>query len=592
MGTEKDHCLAAEALVWEQKNRCQERPMVSFQFELVKTILLLFTVSWMRNIYLFAFEMMKHAILAVTKDLLEWKNVIAKTTFRLRHSISFAAALITIVLQNWIRRWDIFQVGMVCKEFCWREFCLFTRELFAAIPTYPCVFDSTLGYPGEGWRTQRSRRKKRRQKRKEWSKKFANLTMATWNTRSMTSERFEYCKSLGYDILAVTELWRTQDKFTTRTNEFIVSATVRNAQGDLVNSNDGAAGVGILLSKRAQCKVKAKGNNNSERICWVRIEGPVCNLFVVAVYVPHSSRVSPSQTDTMQELDEVCKQAKQGDCIVVLGDFNAQLPGGIEGHTGAHVCAQGESESATEVLNFMKQHDLSAMNTKFRKRNRSPATYLRIVSSGTADVNDQHVGREVKETWKGKEYYGKVLENHINVQGGRRWKAKFEDGYVKSYSEQELLDAMVIEKKKTEGRQLDYILVSNRWSTSVQDAGVRWGPSEHRNIAGRADHALVYCRWTWKLQTRRAEPTKDYSALNPNTTAGKALINKFDNEIKDKLRELPKGETPGQQYKNLCAAIAHASHANNIARQEKGDVQNKRGVRPNESTIRKADKYG
>ena len=47
-------------------------------------------------------------------------------------------------------------------------------------------FDSTLGYPGEGWQ---------------------KLLIATWNTRSLTYERFDYCNSLQYDILAIAELW-------------------------------------------------------------------------------------------------------------------------------------------------------------------------------------------------------------------------------------------------------------------------------------------------------------------------------------------------------------------------------------------------
>ena len=47
-------------------------------------------------------------------------------------------------------------------------------------------FDSTLGFPGEGWGT---------------------LKMATWNTRSLTYERFKYYENLGYDVLAITELW-------------------------------------------------------------------------------------------------------------------------------------------------------------------------------------------------------------------------------------------------------------------------------------------------------------------------------------------------------------------------------------------------
>ena len=67
-------------------------------------------------------------------------------------------------------------------------------------------FDATLGYPGEGWSTS-----------------FPNLRMATWNSRSMTQERFAYCKSLKYDVLALTELWRTQQKYQNSSKAFIAS---------------------------------------------------------------------------------------------------------------------------------------------------------------------------------------------------------------------------------------------------------------------------------------------------------------------------------------------------------------------------------
>ena len=186
--------------------------------------------------------------------------------------------------------------------------------------------------------------------------------------------------------------------------------------------------------------------------------------------------------------------------MIVLGDFNAQLPGGMQGLTGTHVCASEESTSATKVLNFMWQHDLCAINTKFRKPRTSPTTFLRVVTSGQADVNDQYIGREVKAEWQGQDQIGEVVECLGTAQGGRHFKVKFEDGYVKTYSEEGLEDAMIVQRRETEGRQLDYILVGNRWSSSVQDAGVRWGPSEHRNVKGRADHALVYCKWTWRLE--------------------------------------------------------------------------------------------
>ena len=64
----------------------------------------------------------------------------------------------------------------------------------------------------------------------------------------MTIERFDYCKRMGYDVLPVTELWRTQEKFTSRSYEFTTSATVTDKNGNLANDRDPAAGVGILLS--------------------------------------------------------------------------------------------------------------------------------------------------------------------------------------------------------------------------------------------------------------------------------------------------------------------------------------------------------
>lgn len=49
---------------------------------------------------------------------------------------------------------------------------------------------------------------------------------------------------------------------------------------------DKAAGVGILLSKRAHKKIHSFGSEG-ERVCWVRLKGPTCDLFIVAVYMPH-----------------------------------------------------------------------------------------------------------------------------------------------------------------------------------------------------------------------------------------------------------------------------------------------------------------
>ena len=48
-------------------------------------------------------------------------------------------------------------------------------------------------------------------------------------------------------------------------------------------STDPAAGVSILLPRRAVTNVLGRGHV-STRIVWVRLAGPMCNLFIAVVY--------------------------------------------------------------------------------------------------------------------------------------------------------------------------------------------------------------------------------------------------------------------------------------------------------------------
>ena len=138
---------------------------------------------------------------------------------------------------------------------------------------------------------------------------------------------------------------------------------------------------------------------------------------------------------------------------------------------------------------------------------------------------------------------------------------RFKDGYSKTYSEKELDQILVLVKRKTEGRQLDYIFVSDRWQTSVQDASVKWGPSEHRNIQGKADHALVCCKWVWRLQANKSKKVKDFGALDEKTREGRQVIAKFNEAVTAKTEELRAEQskiTIERQYEHLCEAINHA----------------------------------
>ena len=140
----------------------------------------------------------------------------------------------------------------------------------------------------------------------------------------------------------------------------------------------------------------------------------------------------------------------------------------------------------------MRLFDLFAINTAFQPRRKSTATYLACVDG--AECNMQYLGREVCAKYKGNRILGKVV-NTVCIQGSRKWDVHFDDGYTLRCGENHLRELITPIQKTFVRKQIDYILVSNRWKSSVNNCRVHWAPSIHRNKFGKADHALVSCKW-------------------------------------------------------------------------------------------------
>ena len=118
------------------------------------------------------------------------------------------------------------------------------------------------------------------------------------------------------------------------------------------------------------------------------------------------------------------------------------------------------------------QNQLAAANTMFQpKRNKSVCTFLQTESTGSEKVNDfgKYVGRKVKAKHDGTWIPGVVEKTHTNNKGHMRWSLRFEDGHVMQTDEKHLQNMLVYERRKQIGRQLDYVLVSKRWLSSIEN---------------------------------------------------------------------------------------------------------------------------
>ena len=132
---------------------------------------------------------------------------------------------------------------------------------------------------------------------------------------------------------------------------------------------DPDAGVAIMLSKRMR-KLIDKAGHVGTRIAWVRIRGPMCPLFFIAVYIPHKYRNSPTATHTLVQLDALIKTVPKNDCLIICGDFNCQLKRNVSGLTGRWSMTSKHEEQGhdQELLDLMREYELFAADVKFKPK--------------------------------------------------------------------------------------------------------------------------------------------------------------------------------------------------------------------------------
>ena len=192
-----------------------------------------------------------------------------------------------------------------------------------------------------------------------------------------------------------------------------------------------------LLSHRMVRRVMICGWVGT-RIVWTRIEGSVCNLFVLVVTcMPHKGRSCPSTQDTMKQLMDLLSTVRRCDYIILMGDFNYQLRRNVPGYTGKWcMTTRPDNGHGGEMLNLLRKHDLFAADTL-------------------------PVFKSKKKRW------GDVIKSNATY---------------------------LAKDESRRPRKLDYVCVSNTWKSMMIGAKVKWSVSIHR-FGQKFDHGLLSGYW-------------------------------------------------------------------------------------------------
>ena len=169
---------------------------------------------------------------------------------------------------------------------------------------------------------------------RKFNRFWGHTTLATLNVRSLGQLRrdsdyhYSYIKGLNHDATGLTEMWNTHTRYESWT--CVTSAPC----GD-----DKPSGVCIILSERFASRQLNRGRIGS-RGCWIRVQGPVCNLLLMCVYLPPLYTKAAEFVAVMKGIREVLADRSLHDCVILFGDFNVKFPRRYQNMHHRHVCMQ------------------------------------------------------------------------------------------------------------------------------------------------------------------------------------------------------------------------------------------------------------
>ena len=216
--------------------------------------------------------------------------------------------------------------------------------------------------------------------------------------------------SLGIDVCCISET-RIQDASTIieLTAPSVSSAFRLRTSGDTVAAAAGYAGVGIVLSDRAE-KALCDWIPVNSRLCAVRLATSVKTarnreanrcLFIVSAYAPTNCSPDATKDQFYDDLGGLLRLARSSDIIVVAGDMNAQVGklSASEARLGGLLGLDSErTDNGERLLQLCGTYGLFLCSTNFRKNKRQLATW-RCPTTGKPTTQIDHIA--ISYRWRG-----------------------------------------------------------------------------------------------------------------------------------------------------------------------------------------------
>ena len=183
-----------------------------------------------------------------------------------------------------------------------------------------------------------------------------------------------------WDVLGLAEThWTGSGEFETEGIKVIFSGREDGVHRE---------GVAMMLNKKAK-STYMEHRAVSSRIISVRMRGHHRNVKIIQVYAPDTSHPDQEVLDFYEQLEEEMNNSKDGDMLIVMGDFNSKIGednGGYEDIMGGFGCGT-RNERGELMLDFCQRNEMFITNTQFfhRRNHRHTWTHPNQINKNCID---------------------------------------------------------------------------------------------------------------------------------------------------------------------------------------------------------------